>query len=82
MDVVELYRNIPDDEGLSAVKKKTTGKPQKYVTMVTIIDLAEEVLKVTDLHSGERHTSENGGLPWVPNFHLFIALYLWQNSKR
>ena len=29
MDVVELYRNIPDDEGLSAVKKKNDWKATK-----------------------------------------------------
>ena len=45
MHVVELYPNIPHEEGLSALRKRLETQKEKYVSTDTIIDLAAVVLK-------------------------------------
>ena len=78
MDVVGLYPNIPDEEGLSALKKRL----EKYVSTDTIMDLAEVVLKGNIFTFGKVNLSKNGGLLLVQNLHLPIAFYLWQNWRK
>ena len=82
MDVVGLYPNIPHEEGLSALRKRLESRKEKYVSIDTIIDLAEVVLKITYLNLGKGHLSKNGGLLLVPNLYFRIAFYLWQNWKK
>ena len=82
MDVVGLYPNIPHEESLSALRKRPKTRKEKYVSTVTIIDLAEVVLHIsiiTYLHLEKRHLSKNRGLLLIQNFHLRIAFYLRQN---
>ena len=45
MDAVELYPNIPHDEGLSALRKQLESHKEQFISTDTIIDLAEAVLK-------------------------------------
>ena len=45
VDVAGLYRNIPHDEGLSALEKRLELKTEKKVTTSTLAELAEVVLK-------------------------------------
>ena len=48
-----LYPNIPHGEGLSVLRKRLETGKEKYVSSDTSIDLAELVLKMTNLHSGK-----------------------------
>ena len=83
MDAVGLYPNIPHEEGLSALRKWLESWKEKYFSNDTIIDLAEEVLKLTYLHLGKIYLRKNAGLLLVLNLHLYIVVYLWQNwTKR
>ena len=83
MDAVGLYPNIPHEEGLSALRKWLESWKEKYFSNDTIIDLAEEVLKLTYLHLGKIYLRINAGLLLVLNLHLYIVVYLWQNwTKR
>ena len=45
VDVVGLYRNIPHEEGLSALRKRLDLRQEKDVTTSTLVELAEVVLK-------------------------------------
>ena len=45
MDVVGLYRNMPHDEGLSALRKRLNENDKKDVSTQTFVELAELVLK-------------------------------------
>ena len=46
MDVVELYLNILNEEGQSALRKGLASGKEKYVSTGTVVDLAEVVLKI------------------------------------
>ena len=43
--VVDIYPNIPHDEGLSALRNRLDLRQQKYVNTSTPVELAEVVLK-------------------------------------
>ena len=45
VDVVGLYPNIPNDEGLSALQRRMELKRDKKVNPSTLVELAEVVLK-------------------------------------
>ena len=79
MDVVELYPNIPHEEGLSALRKRLDTRKEKYVSTDTIIDLAEVVLKNNIFTFGKKTLKQKRGTLSVPNLQFRIAFYLWQN---
>ena len=45
VDVVDLYRNVPHEEGLFALRKRLDLKQERDVTTSTLVELAEVVLK-------------------------------------
>ena len=45
VDVVGLYHNIPHDEGLSTLQKRLELTREKKVSISTLVELAEVVLK-------------------------------------
>ena len=45
MDVVGLYPNILHDDGLSALRKRLNERDEKDVSIDTLVELAELVLK-------------------------------------
>ena len=45
MDVVGLYPNLPNGEGLSVLRKRLETRKEKRISTNTIVDLAEVVLK-------------------------------------
>ena len=61
MDVVELYPNIPHEEGLSALRKRLDTRKEKYVSTDTIIDLAEVVLKNNIFTFGKKTLKQKRG---------------------
>ena len=55
VDVVDLYPNIPQEEGLSALKKQLNNRMEKYIPNDTLCDLAEVVLKNLILNFGKKN---------------------------
>ena len=60
-----------------------TRKPKRKVSSTdAIIDLAEIVLKNNIFTFEKKTLNQKQGLLVVPNLHLRIAFYLWQNRKK
>ena len=55
VDVVDLYPNIPQEEGLSALKKQLNNRMEKYIPNDTLCDLVEVVLKNHILNFGKKN---------------------------
>ena len=45
VDVVDMYPNIPHEEGLSALTKRLDNQMEKYISSDTLYDLAKSYLK-------------------------------------
>ena len=45
VDVVDMYPNIPHEEGLSALTKRLDNQMEKYISSDTLHDLAKSYLK-------------------------------------
>ena len=60
-----------------------TRKPKRKIVLTdAIIDLAEIVLKNNIFTFEKKTLNQKQGLLLVPNLHLLIAFYLWQNRKK
>ena len=60
-----------------------TRKPKRKIVLTdAIIDLAEIVLKNNIFTFEKKTLNQKQGLLLVPNLHLRIAFYLWQNWKK
>ena len=55
VDVVDLYPNTPQEEGLSALKKQLNNRMEKYIPNDTLCDLAKVVLKNHILNFGKKN---------------------------
>ena len=78
MDVAGLFPNILHEEGLSALGKRLEIRKEKYVSIDTIIDLAEAVLKNNTFTSEKETLKQNQrtafGTRFAPPHNiLFIA---------
>ena len=84
VDIVGLYPNIPQEEGLSAFRKQLDNRMEKYISSDMLSDLAEVVPKSNILKFGKKKKNKNkkGGLQSERNLHLLIVFFLWQNPKR
>ena len=64
MNVVGLHPNIPHQEGLSALRKRLETRKEKYISIGTIIDSAELVLKI-NIYIREKDTiAKTGDCYW------------------
>ena len=61
VDVVDLYPNIPHDEGLSALKKQLDNRMKKYISSDMLCDLAEVVLKNNIFKFGKKTFKQKRG---------------------
>ena len=61
MDVVELYPNIPHEEGLSTLRKRLESRKEKYILADTVIDLAEVVLRNNIFPFGKKALEQKRG---------------------
>ena len=82
VDIVGLYPNIPQEEGLSAFRKQLDNRMEKYISSDMLSDLAEVVPKSNILKFGKKKKSKKEGLQSERNLHLLIVFCLWQNPKR
>ena len=84
VDIVGLYPNIPQEEGLSAFRKRLDNRMEKYISSDMLSDLAEVVPKSNILNFGKKKKNKNKkeGLQSERNLHLLIVFFLWQNPKR
>ena len=77
MHVVELYPNIPHDEGLSALRKRLETQKEKYVSTDTIIDLAAVVLKYNIFTFRKKTLKQKWGTAIATNFApLYSILFM------
>ena len=74
VDVVGLYPNIPQEEGLSALSKRLDNRMEKYISRVMLCDLAEVVLKNNIFKFGKKTLKTKTGT--AIGTHLLIALCL------
>ena len=61
VDVVGLYPNIPQEEGLSALRKRLDNRMEKYISSDTLCDLAEVVLKNNIFKFGKKTLKQKRG---------------------
>ena len=54
VDIVGLYPNIPQEEGLSAFRKQLDNRMEKYISSDMLSDLAEVVPKSNILKFGKK----------------------------
>ena len=54
VDIVGLYPNIPQEEGLSAFRKRLDNRMEKYISSDMLSDLAEVVPKSNILKFGKK----------------------------
>ena len=77
MHVVELYPNIPHEEGLSALRKRLETQKEKYVSTDTIIDLAAVVLKYNIFTFRKKTLKQKWGTAIATNFApLYSILFM------
>ena len=77
MHVVELYPNIPHEEGLSALRKRLETQKEKYVSTDTIIDLAAAVLKYNIFTFRKKTLQQKWGTAIATNFApLYSILFM------
>ena len=77
MHVVELYPNIPHEEGLSALRKRLETQKEKYVSTDTIIDLAAVVLKYNIFTFRKKTLQQKWGTAIATNFApLYSILFM------
>ena len=62
VDVVELYPNIPHEEGLSALRKRLDNRMERYISRDTLCDLAEVVLKNNIFKFGKKTLKQKRGI--------------------
>ena len=55
VDVAGLYPNIPHEVGLSALRKRLANRMEKYISIDTLCDLAEVVLKNNTFKFGKKN---------------------------
>ena len=79
MLLVCSYRNIPFEEGLSALRKRLDNQMEKYISSDMFCDLAEVVLKNNIFKFGKKTLKQKRGLQSEQNLHLLIAFCLWGN---
>ena len=70
VDVVGLYPNIPNDEGLSALQRRMELKRDKKVNPSTLVELAEIVLKSNVFTFGKITLKQMRGTPIRTKFAL------------
>ena len=62
VDVVGLYQNIPQNEGLLAVKEALKNQVDQTVSIESLMELVEIVLKYKIFEHDDKFISKNKGL--------------------
>ena len=74
VDFVGLYRNIPYDEGLSALQKRLELRREKKVSTSTLAELAEVVLKNYVFNFGKKTLKQLRGTAIGTKFALLYSI--------
>ena len=87
MDVVRLYPNIPLDEELPALRKRSDERDEKEVSADTLVELAELVLKNNIFDFNKKFLKQKRGTAiWTkfarPYSFLFLAELEEKNLKK
>ena len=87
MDVVRLYPNIPLDEELPALRKRSDERDEKEVSADTLVELAELVLKNNIFDFNKKFLKQKRGTAiWTkfarPYSFLFMAELEEKNLKK
>ena len=82
MVVAGLYPNIPPEEGLPALRKRLESRKEKYVSIDTVIDLAEVVLKNNMFTFGKKTLKQKRGTAIGPTFAPPHSIYFYGGTGR
>ena len=77
VDVVGLYPNIPQEEGLSALRKRLDNRMKKYISSDTLCNLAEAELKNNAFKFGKKALKKKREIAIGTKFAPPYSICLW-----
>ena len=81
VDVVGLYPNIPQEEGLSALRKRLDNRMKKYISSDTLCNLAEAELKNNAFKFGKKALKKKREIAIGTKFAPPYSICLWWSQK-
>ena len=81
VDVVGLYPNIPNDEGLRVLFDALEKREDKAISTTTLFELANLVLKNNYFEFNGEVFHQKRGLPLGRKWHLHMLFCLWMIWK-
>ena len=82
MDVVELYPNIPHEEGLDSLRRFWEARDNKQISSDTLTELAEVVLKNNISEFGEKAFKQKCGTAIGTKFAIPYAILFMEDFKK